>query len=301
MIIGVGVSNPAGETLWMQLDNPDVSGINIYNIEGIGPGQANITVSDIATSDGAVFNSARLPSRNIVFYVKFRWSPTIEDARHRSYRFFPIKRMITMNFITDTRNLSIQGYVESNEPVIFEKEEYAQISIVCPYPYFRDFFPNVVLFHEIERLFEFPFSNESLTEKLLIFGEYRQELVMNIVYEADADSGMRIIAHATGPVSNFQIFKIGTSEIMRIDSAKLIAITGSDIIDQDQIHISTVDGDKYVRLLRNGVFINILNTLDRNADWPVLTKGDNLIAYDATSGKENIFLEIEYDVLYEGV
>lgn len=301
MILSVSVINPAGERLTMKLRNPEESGFNIYNITGIGPGEANVIVSDIATSDGAVFNSARAPSRNIVFYVKFQESPTIEDTRHRSYKFFPIKRPVQMIFETTNRTAAIVGYVETNEPVIFEKEEYAQISMVCPYPYFHNEFPVNVLFYEIIHMFEFPFSNESLTEPLLIFGEYRQELVTNIYYEGDADAGMTIRVHAIGPAKNLMIYKIGTNEAMRIDSARLIAITGSDIIANDQILISTVNGDKYIRLLRAGVYTNILNALDRNADWPQLTSGDNLLAYTADEGQENIRLEIQYSLLYEGV
>lgn len=301
MIEAVTVTNPAGEQLRMVLADPDKSGLNITNITGIGPGEATINVNDIATTDGAVFNSARIGSRNIVFFIKFTWSPTIEDARHRSYKFFPIKRQIYMLFETTNRTIAISGYVESNEPAIFEREEYAQISIVCPFPYFNSEYTQSALFYEVEQLFEFPFSNESLTEKLLIMGEYRGEFVINIPYYGDAPAGLLITAHANGPASNLMIYKIGTNEQIRIDSEKLIAITGSDIIAEDQIIISTEMGNKSIFLVRGGIYTNILNTLDRDVDWPVLTTGDNLFAYTASAGQGNIVLEISYRTLYEGV
>lgn len=301
MILSVTVVNPAGERLEMELANPDPSGINIYNIEGLGPGSATVNVSDIATADGGVYNSARLGSREIVFYVRFCWSPTIEDARHRSYRFFPVKKQIQMIFRTTNRTTAITGYVQSNEPVIFDSMEHAQISVICPFPYFNTAYSSSVLFYEVEQLFEFPFSNESLTDPLIIFGEYRGEFVMNIPYNGDADAGLIITAHATGSASNLQIFKIGTSELLRIDSAKLIALTGQDITAGDQIIINTVAGQKSIQLLRAGIYTNILNTLDRDADWPVLTTGDNLFAYTATSGQANIALDITYNTLYGGV
>lgn len=301
MIKSVTVINPAGEKLQMVLANPEQNGFNIYNITGIGPGEADISVSDIATGDGSVFNSSRVRTRNIVFYVKFGWVPTVEDTRHRSYKFFPVKRPIQMIFETTNRTTTIMGYVETNEPVIFEREEYAQISVICPFPFFSNEFSNNILFYTVDPMFHFPFSNDSLTEPTLIFGEIRDELVMNIFYAGDAAAGMRIVAHAIGPATNLMIYKIGTNEAMRISSERLIAITGSDIIANDQIVINTIAGQKSIYLIRNGIYTNILNALDRNADWPQLTSGDNLLAYTADEGQENIKLAIEYNLLWDGV
>ena len=66
----------------------------------------------------------------------YGFSPQIESARHRAYRYFPVKTEVRLDFLTDERWLSIWGYVESNEVEIFSELEKGLVSIVCPDPYF---------------------------------------------------------------------------------------------------------------------------------------------------------------------
>lgn len=63
----------------------------------------------------------------------------------------------------------------------------------------------------------------------------------------------------------------------------------------------TVKGKKSITLLRNGKTTNILNCLDKNADWFQLAKGDNVFAYTAEEGSTNLQFKIENRVIYEGV
>ena len=108
------------------------SGLLITSIDGLGPVKATINMTDIPTSDGSVFNSARLNSRNIVIKAKFTSASSIEEARHLSYRYFPVKSKVKIQVVTDTRTVETEGYVESNEPDIFYEMSGCQISIVCP-------------------------------------------------------------------------------------------------------------------------------------------------------------------------
>lgn len=66
MIKKVIVTNYLGESLEMELARPEVSGLAITDIEGLGPVKATINTSEIATGDGALYNSAKLETRNIV-------------------------------------------------------------------------------------------------------------------------------------------------------------------------------------------------------------------------------------------
>ena len=88
---------------------------------------------------------------------------------------------------------------------------------------------------------------------------------------------------------------------MKIDTDKLIAMTGSPIITGDDISIVTLVGQKSITLTRDGVETNILNCLDRNSDWLRLVKGDNIIAYTADIGSVNLQFAIENRTIYEGV
>ena len=304
LIRAVTFTNYLGDSIRLDLARPEESGFIIKSVTGLGPGKANINTTEIATNDGSLFNSSRMPSRNIVISLAYMWKDSIEDVRQLSYKYFPIKKKLTMLIETDNRQAEIEGYVESNDPTIFSKDEGSDISIVCPNPFFysagKDGI-NTTIFYGVEALFEFPFSNESLKDPLLEMGEIKNETEQVVVYNGDAEIGVTITIHAIGEASNITIYNTGTREVMRIDTDKLEKFTGSGIIAGDEIIICTVKGNKSITLLRNGKTTNILNCLDKNADWFQLAKGDNIFAYTAEYGSTNLQFKIENRIVYEGV
>lgn len=301
MIKSITVTNHLGESIKLELAFPEKSGFVIHNIDGLGASKANINLTELATTDGALFNSSRVLSRNIVMKLGLLSRPTVEEMRLLSYKYFPIKKSISLLIETDNRKCEIYGYVESNEPDIFNRMETTQISIICPDPYFYSIEEEVTIFSGIEPVFEFEFSNESLTENLIEFGLIINQTLKFVYYSGDANVGVKIIMHALGDVSNVTIHNTTTRESMTINSTKLIALTGYDIHASDDIIISTIKGNKYIFLLRDGEYINILNCLDRGVDWFQLVNGDNLFAYTAETGESNLQFRIENKIVYEGV
>lgn len=304
MIYSVTVTNYLGDSIKMELRNPEKSGFLIQSIDGLGPGQADIITTELAATDGGVYNSARLQSRNIVFNIKYQYKETIEDARLLSYKYFPIKKNVKLVFETENRLSEIEGYVESNEPEIFSDSEDTQISIICPNPYFYSSGPDgnqVTYFSGIEPLFEFLFSNESLTENLIEFGEIQNKQENVVTYYGDSEVGVKIYIHAVGSVSDISIYNILTREVMHINTDKIKAMTGEGIIASDDIVIDTTVGNKSIYLIRKGLTTNILNCLDKNSDWFKLSRGDNIFAFTAAEGATNLQFRIENRLLYEGI
>ena len=305
MIKSVTVTNYLGESLKMELTNPYDSGIAITDITGIGPGKADINVTELTSSDGSLHNSSRLGTRNIVMTLRFMFAPDNETVRQKTYRFFPIKKELTLTFETDNRSCYITGYVESNEPVIFEENEYTQISIVCPDPYFYSLRADSTVFSGVVSMFEFPFSNEvqnnEETERFLIMSDLQFETEQTVYYSGESEIGMTIRIRAIGTVENLTIFNTRTREFIKLDTDKLQQITGSVIIAGDEITICTVKGKKSIRLLRDGVTTNILNCMTKDSSWIQLVKGDNILAYTADSGAEKLHFSVENNVIYEGV
>lgn len=304
MIKSVTVINYLGESLKMELMRPEQSGFIVYSITGIGPVKASVNNTELATGDGSIFNSARLNSRNIVFDLGFLPDPSIESTRQKSYKYFPVKREVRLLFETDNRICECAGIVESNEPNIFSSEESTKISIICNDPNLYsagDDSTTVTVFSGIEALFEFPFGNDSFTENLIEFGSIETNTERTIVYNGDSEIGVIISIYALGDVGNIHIYNSVTRESMTIDAAKLKKITGTGIVAGDQIIISTIKNSKYIVILRNGLYTNILNVLDRDADWFQLSKGDNIFVYAADSGSSNLQFRIENQTVYEGV
>lgn len=301
MIKSVTIKNYLGESFKLDLFRPEESGIRITSIDGLGPVKANINTMANATDDGDIFNSARLNGRNVIFDLEFMFKPTIEAVRHKTYEMFPIKKKVEMTFETDIRTSYTTGYVESNEPNIFSKDEGTSISIICPDPYLYSKDMNQTYFSGVESEFEFPFSNESLTENLLVFSSLWFLKEQTVLYEGDLNMGVVIHIHALGPVSGLVIHSISTGGTISIDDAKLKSISGGGIQYGDSITISTVKGDKFINLLRDGVYYNLLNTLSKTSEWFILDSGDNLFVYSAKTGESNLQFMIENRIAYEGV
>ena len=304
MIKSVTITNHLGESIKLDLFNPEESGFIIKNIEGLGPVKGNINFKELATNDGSIDNSARLSSRNIVMSLQFMESPTIEETRLKSYKYFPIKRNIKFLIETDSRICETIGRVETNVPTIFSNAEGCQISILCPNPYFYsagENGTNQTIFYGTEPLFEFPFSNESLTEDLIEFGSIENRTEGTIYYDGDTEIGITIQIHAVGEAEGLVIYNTKTREIMRINDDKLKSLMGSGIQAGDEITITTSRGEKGIYMLRSGVTTNILNSLEKPIKWFQLSKGDNTFAYTASAGLTNLQFRIENKVIYEGV
>lgn len=307
MIRSVTVTNYLGDSIQLELMRPETSGFIIKSIDGLGPSDATINTTEVSTNDGALYNSARLSKRNIVFKLLFLETDTetIEDIRQKTYKYFPMKKNLTLQIVTDNRTVSTTGYVETNEPDIWDSSgEGCSISIICPDPFFYsagENGTNETVFYGVQALFQFPFCNDSLTEQLLEFGSIKNQTENVITYYGDSEIGITISIHAIGEATNITIYNTGTREQMSIDTDKLLSLTGSGIVSGDTITIKTMKGSKGITLLRNGKVTNILNCLKKGCDWFTLAKGDNIFAYSAESGSSNLQFRIENKIIYDGV
>lgn len=302
MIQSLTVTNYLGESLTIPMMNSESTGFILHDMTGLGPPTASVNTSKVATKDGSKYNSARAEERNIVLPMYFTAIPTIEDARHRSYKYFPLKKPVILAFKTDNRECQIVGYVETNEPDICSDREGCQVSIICPNPYFSSIYDTVTSFSGVEAAFEFPFSNEDTTNPHIEFGKIVVKAENLVRYEGDAESGVQIRIAASATVKNITIYNVDTRGTMHIYHDKLVALTGSGIVKGDEIIITTDKGSRSVTLLRNGKSTNILNAIDpRNDEWFSLTKGDNIFAYSADEGSDYLMFVVDHTTLYEGI
>ena len=235
MIKAVTFTNRFGRSLRCVLSAPERSNFAITSINGLGPGAATVNIHEIVTSDGGYFGAARFSSRNIV--VDFvlvdhdgdgNYIP-IEKTRHLSYEFFSPKTKLQLLIETEDRSLLIQGYVESNEPSIFQSQVSMTVSILCPGYYFKmvnngDDVQIVKVYGT--GLFEFPFSNESLktdlepAQKLIQFGASEDEEVYSLYYDGDADNGFLLTVFFNGSpvtgsiiITNEPVGKTGMGDV----------------------------------------------------------------------------------------
>lgn len=299
MIYSVKVINDLNESIDIELFSPNKTGLLISKIEGLGPPVANVNMTELSVFDGSTFDSARLEPRNIVISFILLETPTVEDSRLRIYRYFPIKRTVTLEITTDKRTYTTEGVIETVEPDIFSEQESCQVSILCPDPYLYSVDTTVIYFTGVEPMFTFPFINESFTENELVMGETNQIDTRDIFYDGTLEVGFTIIVSFNGSTSGLIIYDPITRKTMQFDDTILLSVLGSTFIAGDILTISTRRGKRYITLLRNGHNINLINSVKRPIDWITLTSGINQLSYVA-SGISNIDFRIEYRTAYSG-
>lgn len=260
---------------------------NVIKVEGLNPPQATINMSANATMDGSSLNATRLESRNLVLYVVIEGD--VEANRIELYNYFPIKQKVTVYYTNGTRDVYIEGVVEVIECDIFNNKQVAQISLICPNPYFKDIDYVISNFSEISTLFEFPFS---IDEGGVALSEITQNIRKSIINDGDVETGIEITLFATGTVVNPVIYDVMRRTHMRLNYTMLIS---------DTVVINTNVGEKSIELIRNGVSSNLLGYLEKDSDWFTLLNGDNVFAYDAESGVSDLQLTFKANILYSGV
>lgn len=112
------------------------SKFQLVSVTGLNPPVADIAYSQLATSDGGIFNIARGQARNIVLTIQPMSG--VEAKRLELYEFLAPKSAITLDVKTDNRDVTIEGHVESMEIDFNANPQLVQVSIICPDPYFKD-------------------------------------------------------------------------------------------------------------------------------------------------------------------
>lgn len=115
----------------------------VKKIDGLGPVKSEVALLDNPVEAGKTFMNARDVSRNIVLTVGFEpdfaTGSSAEGLRRAMYAVLPPSTPIELVFTDSVLGaLTIQGYVETHEPNIFAQDPEVQISIICPFPYFKD-------------------------------------------------------------------------------------------------------------------------------------------------------------------
>lgn len=331
MIKSLLITNYLDESIRVELTRPQDTGFIITKIDGIGTGEASINTTELATADGALYNSARLQSRSVTINIEFMQTNTesIERIRQKTYKYFHVKKPVTVQIDSDVRSVYFTGYVESNDPDIFSEKEACTITIMCPDPYIYlagNSGNQITVFSGIVPNFEFPFANDmvedeyNLTDRLsgtvshlpFKLAKTQQEMLemgivenytyKNIAYDGDIEIGMTISIHCIGIVSgDINIYNLDTREKMTISVDKIAEYTGSGLVYGDDIVIDTRRGNKSIKLIRTGVTTNILNCLEKNASWFTLRKGNNQFAYTADVGVLYLQFSVNNQIAYEGV
>lgn len=260
----------------------------VLSVTGLNPPPAAIATSIIPTFDGERFNSSRLQARNVV--INLAINGNAEENRMALNKVVLPKRYIKVKYKNNTKDVFIEGFVESFEYDVFEDNKIkAMASILCPDPYWKDAAENEASMKAIVNLFEFPFS---IPAEGIAISELLNNTEGEILNQGSIQSGCMITIEAINNVLNPYIENITTGEKM---------IINKELTRGDVLTINTNRGNKSVKLYADGTTTNIINDLDESSKWITLEIGANKIIYGAEYGEENMNIKIQFRNLYGGV
>lgn len=280
------VENKDGEVFLL---TGDETRYQVLSIVGLNPTNAQINTVSTAGLDGARYNSSKLKKKNIVITLKINGA--VEQNRIFLYNYFRTKEWCRFYYSNDTRDVYIDGYVESVEVGIFSKKEKMQISIISPSSYFKALSEIISDISNTLKLFTFPFSiNEN---EPIPFSEYLENRITRIYNDGESETGVVITVTFGDDVNAITIRNTTTGENFELDYAFVVG---------DVVTINTNKGQKDVYLMRNGVKINMFPALKRGSVFFQLAAGINTFGYLA-DGAENkdIRIVFTYRNQYRGV
>lgn len=260
----------------------------VKSIEGLDPPDAVLNMTRDTGADGSVFNSAYADNRQIIITLAIN-SPA-ENNRIALYRYVKSKQLVRFYYRDGLRDVWIDGYAKSMHIGLFEQKQIAQITLICPDPYFKAVEPSEYELLSRTSGFEFPFSIEMGDP--IPFSEIVDIIDTDVVNPGDVETGVVIHFVARGYVIRPEIL-FGDDQYFQINFSML---AGSEI------RISTIRKQKSVTLINpDGTTRNLIGMIDPGSTWPVFDPADNYISLDASGNKDKLDAYVELTALYEGV
>ena len=259
--------------------------IKVVDIQGISP-TGIINTSGISGYDGESVISSHMGSRNITMVLHFmEIGIDSEVCKHRLYNCFPVKAEGVLCYRTATKNVKIDCVVEKIEipPNVYPMQ--AQLSLICPNPYFADLSMTSKVMSGTQPLFKFP----HLFNGGFMFGRRAKSVIDNFYNESTVDVYPIVEFKAINALSNPSIINVETYEKMKVNIP---------MVSGDTIVIDTRIGHKSI--IKNGS-INCFNHMDLDFIFFKLRVGNNYLKYDADGNSNSLQTTVSWETLYGGM
>lgn len=226
----------------------------IKEIEGLGPVTADVITDQLALRDGAIYNTARLRTRQL--NVAFVILSNPEEGRLKAYRVLAPRAPLQIRYVSESLDVYAIGYIESVPVQHFAMINTLTASIICPDPYWSGMQEMINEMDTIEPRFHFEFYSKVTPS--LVFGSVDQLATIYIPNPSGIETGLTIEMYFRDVTSYPQIYDVDTQAKIWFD---LTTQAG------DLITITTYTGRKTAMLTRGGVTTNILDKVIQGSTW----------------------------------
>lgn len=260
-------------------------------VTGLEAAPVTISSSSNAGMDGATVTSARLEPRNIVLSGTIAYLEGMEELRERLVRFMDpaAEGLCTVDYCGIKRKIEyrIESFAIDEMINLWAPMDFT-VTLYCPNPMLKsvDSYGRNIAAYVPQ--FAFPF--RCTAEKKQNMGYRKTGNTIAVQNNGDKEIGLRAVITAEhGPVSD--------PKVKNEDSGKFIQVH-VEMQQGDTLVISTLPRQK--QIVFNGT--NAMAHMDRASDLTLgLSKGDNLLSYEAGQGRPNMSVRLYYTPEYLGV
>lgn len=228
------IENVNGDRLELT-NNPNYD----VKVTGLNPVTSDITTAKVANRNGARYVNSRKQTRNVVITVYIK--EPVEANRIELYKYVKSKEWLRVYYSNKSRDVYVDGYVESFECDLFTQTQTAQISVICPNPQLIDVEPDVKDVSTVIGAFSFPFST-ARTDNVIEF----------TTWATAGGTATTVKINENGSVYMSGVFSAsaGTYDTINISTQTLGAgdytLKGIPASDTNLILVVNVNGTEYI-------------------------------------------------------
>lgn len=280
----------------LRLENPDGNVVNIndggryevLSVSGLTPPPASVFSSKSPNRKGRKKNGSTLDYRPIVIQIKLLGD--IEKSRNDLYAWTDTETELKLYYKNGVKSVYCEGTVTECDIDLFTDNEVVNLAIECDDPYFKDMQEISAEISALVKQFTFPFAIDASG---IPFSTMREDNTTS-VFNAGAETGVKIIVKCKGEVSNLRIYDAN-------DTTRQFKINYT-FAENWTIEIDTESSPKTVKAIKpDGSVINLLKYVSNNPTWFTLKKGNNAFGYTVDSGLFYAEMSIVFRNHYLGV
>ena len=298
MFLSAKVQNAEGELLDL-MTRDSLAKFVCSGIQGLNQPPATLNMNHIVGMDGARHNSGYLNTRNLV--VTFMLRGDQEESRQELYRYFRTNDLCRFFFQNRNRNVFLDGYVETVECDMFQRQEEAQVSIICPDPFLKDVEETVVELQNSRGEFTFPFAIDQ--DDPVKLGSTEDNRTTDVINDALTETPFEIEITAREVLSSFSGFYIQnqlTGEKIGFSGWP----TALETFDPgDVIYINTDPEHPTMKIRRGTQVFNRIPNMYPGGTFFQLHPGSNVFGVKTypSGDADKVNIELKFRKLYRGV
>lgn len=265
-------------------------GVNyvVVSATGLNPPSASIFTTKSPLRKGSRYNGSTLNERNLAIQIKILGD--VEANRNALYDWNDTEQYVKVRYKNGLRDVYCEGHIEDHSNDLFTDNEIVSLAILCENPYWKDLQEIVKEITDVLAQFTFAFAIDSAGIPISTIKEDN----VTTVFNAGAETGLRITIKCSGAVKNITIYDA-------TNPSRKFTLNGSAALGY-MIEIDTTVSPKTVKLHSpDGSVQNWMSAIAPSPTWFTLKRGNNSFGFLADEGQENIEVSIAFTNNYLGV